>query len=102
MTLISNKHNLIIIGDADAIEVDEYAQKQAMRDLKRLDSLFGIIDSKLESCKNKEGVWYLQNIIINILRRLNLGEKQKFIDGMSSMYDLIESEKKRVEKPKGG
>jgi len=101
MEIIPNKHNIIIAGDADAPEGDEYARNQAMRILKNLNSLFGIIDSKLESCDNEEGAWYLQNIQLNVLRRINLGEKKLFLEGMSSVYDMIESEKKRVEKLKG-
>lgn len=94
-----NKHNIRIIGDADSPDGDNYAKEQAERNFNRLNTVFGIIDSTLESCKSKEGSWFLQNIIFNIFMRMGslASEKEYFIESMSFMYDMVESEKKRVE-----
>ncbi len=92
-----NKFNIAIIGDADSSDGDVYAKEMAERNFERLNTLFGVIESKLESCTGKEGAWFLQNVVFNTLMRMNIKDKETFLEGMASMYDMIQSQKRMHE-----
>ena len=94
----NNKHALIIVVGGDTPEDDIYAKQCAERNFNRLNSLFGVIDSTLASCEPEEGTWFLQNIMVNMLIRMNTSPsvKDSYLDSMSSMYDVAETHKQRV------
>lgn len=94
--MFPNKHCLCIVGDADTLDGDVYAKACAERNFKKLNSLFGIIDSECDKMDSKEGSWYLQNILFNIQRRLGITKISKdiFLNTMSNMWELSQLQEK--------
>lgn len=98
-----NKYSLFVVGDTDVSTESEYDRQLAKRTFEQMNVLFGQIDPVTDKMEAKEGSFYLQNIIFNLNLRmgLTLESRERFLESMSSMYDMGQEIKKQISKKEG-
>lgn|SRR5574340_1849922 len=89
MKSYTNKYSLNIITPEDFTTDDEYEKKRLERTLKRLNTLFGVVESDLKSMDSTDAALYNSNIVFNIFLRMNITDvpKEHFLEYMEQLYE---------------